>query len=222
LCSRPAWALNLAETFDRREIPATAVPLEMVQNLRRHNDERLQKLIDKNWGKVQAATPFEMQGRINAVSQLLYKGPGDAARGRQHFEKVCANCHKLHGFGTAIGPDLTGAERKNRDLLVRNIVDPSAMIRQEFLAHIAATKDGQVLTGLLAESTAETITLVDAKNQRTVLRHSDIEELQESPVSLMPEKLLDELTDQQIRDLIAYLQTDSDIPPLSNKAAQTK
>ncbi|MBI3861673.1 MAG: c-type cytochrome, partial [Planctomycetia bacterium] len=115
--------------------------------------------------------------------------------------------------GTAVGPDLTGAERKNRELLVRSIVDPSAMIRQEFLAHVAVTKDGQVLTGLLAESTADTITLVDAKNQRTVLKRSDVEELQESAVSLMPEKLLDDLTDQQIRDLIAYLQTDKDVVP---------
>jgi putative heme-binding domain-containing protein len=172
-------------------------------------------LIDKNWGKVQAATAFEKQGRINAVSQLLHKAPGDAPRGRQHFEKVCANCHKLHGLGAAVGPDLTGAERKNRELLVRNIVDPSGMIRQEYLAQVAVTKDGQVLTGLLAESTVDTITLVDAKNQRTVLKRSDLEELQESPVSLMPENLLDQLTDQQIRDLIAYLQTDHDVQTIS-------
>ncbi|MBI3861761.1 MAG: dehydrogenase, partial [Planctomycetia bacterium] len=78
LCNRPAWALKLAETVDRRAIPAAAVPLELVQRLRRYDDDRLLKLIDKNWGKVQASTPFEKQGRINAVSQLLYKGPGDA------------------------------------------------------------------------------------------------------------------------------------------------
>ena len=128
------------------------------------------------------------------------------------FEKTCATCHKLHGSGAAVGPDLTGAERKNRELLVQNIVDPSAVIRQEFMSHVAVTKDGQVLTGLLAESTADTITLVDSKNQRTVLKRSDLEELKESPVSLMPEKLLDDLTDQQIRDLVAYLQTENDVP----------
>ena len=96
---------------------------------------------------------------------------------------------------------------------MQNIVDPSAVIRQEFMSHVAVTKDGQILTGLLADSTADTITLVDSKNQRTVLKRSDLEALKESPVSLMPEKLLDDLTDQQIRDLVAYLQTENDASP---------
>ena len=88
------------------------------------------------------------------------------------------------------------------------MVDPNAEIRSQFISHIAVTTDGRVLTGLLAGSTAETITLLDAKNKRTVLNRADVEELRESTVSLMPEKLLDELTDQQIRDLLAYLQSD--------------
>ena len=132
LCSRPSWALKLAESIDRKTIPAEAVSRELVQRLRQYDDQRLIKLIEKNWGKVRAVTPFETQGRINAVLQLLSKRPGDAARGRPYFEKTCATCHKLHGSGAAVGPDLTGAERKNRELLVQNIVDPSAVIRQEF------------------------------------------------------------------------------------------
>ena len=212
LCSRPSWALKLVESIDRKTIPAETVSRELVQRLRQYDDPRLLRLVEKQWGKIRAATPFETQGRINAVLQLLAKGRGDACAGRPYFEKTCANCHKLHGTGAAVGPDLTAAERKNRELLVQNIVDPSAVIRQEFLSHVAATKDGQVLTGLLAESTADTITLVDSKNQRTVLKRGDLEELKESPVSLMPEKLLDDLTDQQIRDLVAYLQTEHDVP----------
>ena len=212
LCSRPSWALKLVESIDRKMVPAETVPRELVQRLRQYDDRRLLTLIEKYWGKVRAATPFETQGRINAISQLLFKRPGDAARGRQYFEKTCATCHKLYGSGAAVGPDLTGAERKNRELLVQNIVDPSAVVRQEFMTHVAVTKDGQILTGLLAESTADTITLVDSKNQRTVLKRSDLEELKESPVSLMPEKLLDDLTDQQVCDLVAYLQTEDNIP----------
>jgi mono/diheme cytochrome c family protein len=54
--------------------------------------------------------------------------------------------------------------------------------------------------------------LLDAKNVRTLLSRSDLEELRESTVSLMPEQLLDTLTDQQIRDLLAYLQSDHPLP----------
>ncbi len=208
LASRPGWAVKLAEAVDRKALLPAAVPLDAVTRLRRYENDRLRALIEKHWGKVQITTSFEKQGRIEAVSQLLTKGKGDAARGRALFEKSCATCHKLHGAGTAIGPDLTAGERKDRNLLVRNIVDPNSVMRQEFIPQIAVTKSGQVLTGLLAESTPETITLLDAKNQRTVLKRSDLEELTESSTSLMPEKLLDELTEQQIRDLIAYVQAD--------------
>jgi putative heme-binding domain-containing protein len=216
LSSRLGWSLKLAESIERGALPAGIVSRDVVQRLRQYDDKRLLKQIEKHWGKVRVATPFETQGRINAVLQVLNKGPGRAAQGRPHFEKNCATCHKLRGSGASVGPDLTGAERKNRELLVQNIVDPNAVIRQEFMTHVAATKDGQTLTGLLAESTSDTITLVDAKNQRTVLKRNDLEELKESPVSLMPEKLLDDLTDQQIRDLVAFVQLETDLP------AQTK
>ena len=206
LCSRAPWALKLVEAVARKDLSAAAVPVDLVRRMSQYDDDRLRALLEKQWGKVQPATAFEMQGRINAVSQLLYRGPGDVAQGRKLFEKTCATCHKLYDLGTALGPDLTAAERKDRESLVRNIVDPSSVIRQEFLAFVAATHDGRILTGLLTESKADTITLVDAKNQKTVLRRSDIDELKESPVSLMPEKILDEMTDQQIRDLFAFLQ----------------
>jgi putative heme-binding domain-containing protein len=208
LVSRPRWAGPVVAAVDRQAIPVAAVSLDQVRQMREQADEPLETLLTKHWGRVQTVTPLEMVGRIAAVSQSLYRGPGDAAAGRVHFEKVCGNCHKLHGKGNAVGPDLTGAERKNRDLLVRNIVDPSAVVREQFIMHVAVTTDGRVLNGLLAESTPETITLLDAKNKRTVLNRGDIDELQESTVSLMPEKLLDPLTEQQIRDLFAYLQTE--------------
>jgi putative heme-binding domain-containing protein len=117
----------------------------------------------------------------------------------------------LHGRGTKREPDLTGAERKDRVKLVRNIVDPSAEIRPQYISHIAVTPEGRVINGLLAESNAESITLLDGKNKRTVVRRKDLEELRESTVSLMPEKLLDDLTEQQARDLITCLQADG--PP---------
>ncbi len=208
LCSRPQSAIKLIESIDNKAIPDTAFYLYKVRKMREWNDDRLVNLIAKRWGRVQTTTPLEMQGRIAAVQQLLYRGKGDTTRGREQFKKVCANCHKLHGQGETIGPDLTGAERKNRELLVRNVVHPSDSIREQYLTHVATTSDGRVMTGLLAESSADTITLLDAKNNRTVINRADLDELQESPVSLMPEKLLDTMNEQQIWDLFIYLQMD--------------
>jgi len=208
LCGRPAWAMTLLAAIDEKELDPHDVTLDQVRQLLEHDDQRLRTLVTRTWGQIQQATPLQQQGRISAVSQLISRGKGDPTLGLQIYEKNCASCHKLHGKGIAIGPDLTGAERKDRLKLIRNIVDPSSEIRPQFISHVALTSDGRVITGLLAESDAESVTLLDAKNQRTVLSRSDLEELRESTASLMPEKLLDQLTDQQIRDLLAYVQLD--------------
>ena len=120
----------------------------------------------------------------------------------------CVICHTLFGEGNKIGPDLTSADRKNRQYLIAQVVDPSAIIRGEFQAFNIETKDGRSLFGLVVESTPGAVTLVDSKNERTVVARSKIEEMTPSRVSLMPEKILDPLSDRELCDLFAYLQGD--------------
>ena len=122
------------------------------------------------------------------------------------FNKHCAVCHQLFGEGTKLGPDLTFANRTDRDYLLVSIVDPSAVIRREYLSYIVETKDGRKLTGMIVEQSAGKLTISDAKNQRTTLDQSQVESLKESPTSLMPENLLKELKPQELRDLFSYLQ----------------
>ena len=206
----------MLEAVDKKQIQSSRVPLIQLRQLADQGEAEIKSLISKHWGKVQAATPLEKQGRITAITQMLGRRGGDTVRGLQLFRKICANCHKLHGEGEQVGPDLTGAERKDRRKLLSNLVDPNAVVRQQFIAHVAVTNNGRVITGLLAESTAETVTLLDAKNNRTVLNRNDLDELRESPISLMPDNLLEPLTDQEIRDLFAYLQTDRQVTPASS------
>lgn len=94
----------------------------------------------------------------------------------------------------------------DRDALLTNIVDPSSVIRKEYASYVLATGDGHVFTGLLAERDPASVTLIDAKNQRTRIVRERIDQLDESPVSLMPERLLEQLTPQELRDLFAYLE----------------
>ena len=85
-------------------------------------------------------------------------------------------------------------------------MDPSRVIRREYLSYTATLKDGRVVTGLLVEQSAAKVVLANAKNERTELARKQIEELKESPVSLMPEGLLRELKPQEVRDLFSHLQ----------------
>jgi putative membrane-bound dehydrogenase-like protein len=209
LCSRPASTLELLKAVDAGRITAKEVPLDQVRRIAQYKDDKIRRLVEKHWGKVGPAAAGEKVARIRHINAELSRGRGDLAAGKLLYQKHCATCHTLFGEGNNIGPDLTGADRKNRDFLVTNIVDPSAVIRPEYLAYQIVTKDGRSLAGIVIESTPSALTLVNEKNERTVIARDQIEAMEASPVSLMPEKILDELSYQQIRDLFSYLQSDA-------------
>ena len=193
--------------MDAGRIAPRDVPIDRLQRLTTYKDKRIAELIAKHWGSIAPATAGEKISRIRSINSIVSRGgKGNAMNGRLLFQKNCAACHTLFGEGNKIAPDLTSADRKNRQYLIAQIVDPSAIIRGEFQAFTLETKDGRSLFGLVVESTPGAVTLVDGKNERTVVARGKIEEMTPSRVSLMPEKILDPLSDQELCDLFAYLQ----------------
>jgi putative membrane-bound dehydrogenase-like protein len=211
LCSRPASALAFLRAVDAGKVAPKDVPLDQVRRLAQLKDEAAAKLVEKHWGRIAAATSGENQTRIRNLKGVLGKAPGDPVKGKVLFVKHCGVCHQLFGEGNKIGPELTGADRKNRDFLLSNIVDPSAVIRPEYVAYKVETRDGRSLFGLIVESSPAAVTLLNEKNERTVIPRAKIDELKASPISLMPERILDPLEDDEVRHLFAYLQSDG--PP---------
>jgi putative membrane-bound dehydrogenase-like protein len=211
LFSRKDWAREFLHQIDKGRFDAKEIPVERLRVVALHSDRQLDDLVRKHWGNIQPGTVEEKLAEMRRLSNDLRAGEGKPTAGRELFRKHCATCHKLFGEGESIGPDLTHANRKDRDYLLASIVDPSAVIRKEYLAYNVQTTDGRSLSGLVIGQTPGTITLVDAKNQRTKLARDRIESMQESPVSLMPENILKELKPQELRDLFSYLQSDK--PP---------
>jgi len=192
-------------------ILAKDVTVEQLRVVSLHKTRALDDLVRKHWGNVRPGTPEEKLAEMRRLSNDLRAGAGSPVAGRELFRKHCATCHKLFGEGEAVGPDLTHANRKDREYLLASVVDPSAVIRKEYLAYNVQTTDGRFVTGLIAEQTPGAVTLLDAKNQRTKVARDRIESMQESPVSLMPENILKGLKPQELRDLFSYLQSDN--PP---------
>jgi putative membrane-bound dehydrogenase-like protein len=212
LLSRKTWADAFLHEIDAGHLAAKDVTIEQLRVVALHKDRSLDDLVRKYWGNIQPGTPEEKLAEMRRLSNDLRAGSGTPSAGRELFAKHCASCHKLFGKGdSSVGPDLTHANRQDRDYLLASIVDPSAVVRKEYLAYIVQTTDGRFLTGLIAEQTPSVVTLLDAKNQRTKIARDKIESMQESPVSLMPENLLKELKPQELRDLFSYLQSDQ--PP---------
>jgi putative heme-binding domain-containing protein len=135
---------------------------------------------------------------------------GNRDRGKAIFAVAhtkCATCHKIHGQGGDVGPDLSQVGGKlDRTHLIESILDPSAEIPQGYHATILQTKSGQVFTGIVKTESATAVTLLDAEGKSITVRLGDIDSRQVSKVSLMPAGLADGLTPQQFCDLISYLE----------------
>ncbi len=213
LASRPPWAAALLAEVRSKTIAAEDVSVDQVRQMLAHHDEKLAQAIEAQWGKIRPATPGEKMAYVPVLGRVLNAGSGDRTAGRALFTKHCATCHALFGEGNKIGPDLTSADRKNRDALLVNILDPSGYVRPEFVAQTAVLNDGRLLTGLIIKASAQEVTLVDAKNQKTTIPRSEIDQIQPSEQSLMPERLLETLQPQEVRDLFSYLQATEPLPP---------
>jgi putative heme-binding domain-containing protein len=207
LLSRPASALALLRMVDKGMIDKKELQLDQLRGLARFQNAELTRLLERHYGRIAPQTTGEKIARLRSVAAIVSRGKGDPSRGQVLFKQHCANCHQLFGEGSKIGPDLMTVDRRNRDFLLLSIIDPGAVIRPEYIAFTVSLRDGRQLFGLVTEEAA-TVTVLDARNQRTVVPRKQIEELRASEISLMPEKLLDPLTDQQICDLLAYIQAD--------------
>jgi putative membrane-bound dehydrogenase-like protein len=206
LLSRPSSAREFLQQIDAGTLSANDVSIDQLRQVALHDDIEIDALVRKHWGNIGPGSAEEKLATMRRFSNDLRAGAGDPSRGKELFKQHCAICHRLHGEGNAVGPDLTNANRQDIAALLANIVDPSAVIRREYMTYIAVTDSGRVYSGLLAEQDAASITILDAKNERVKVSRDEIDTLEETDVSLMPERILDSLTPQQLCDLITYLQ----------------
>jgi putative membrane-bound dehydrogenase-like protein len=207
LASRPAWARAFLRRIDAGAVKPQSVPQDVVRRLALHRDVEVARLVARHFGRVRggAAAAKDRQREILRVGKILKAGKGDEGAGRAVFRATCAKCHKLFGEGGGVGPELTGYERTNALYWMENIIDPSAVIREEYVSFVVTTTDGRTLQGIVAAQDKTTVTLRDMEDRLTRVARSRIEDMRASPVSLMPEGQLKGLSAKQVRDLFAYL-----------------
>jgi putative membrane-bound dehydrogenase-like protein len=208
LGARPAWTGMLLDAIARGEVAAKDLSPSLILQMAQLRDPALIDRLETVWGKVPRSSSSQKERRIAEIRGLLPEGDkGNATRGKPIFKENCAVCHKLFNDGDMIGPDLTGADRGNLEFLLSSLVDPSALIRKEYEAQTFLLRDGRLLSGLVIDANDRQLTLVDANRQKTVIARDSVDSVKASELSLMPEGLLDKLTDPQIRDLFRYLQS---------------
>ncbi len=207
LTSRRTWSGQLVAAVDAGQVEAKSLPTATLQKLLLHKDDRIAALVKKHWGDVKGATTAEMQAQINRLLGVVDGGTGSPYVGKKLFTAHCATCHILHATGGTVGPDLTPFKRDDSAHLLLHIINPSAEIREGYENQIVVTADGRTLTGIVVEKDSSVVVLRTADGQRVVLPRDEIDDMRVSGVSLMPEGLLQNLSDQEVRDLFAYLRS---------------
>jgi putative heme-binding domain-containing protein len=184
------------------------------------SDKRLAPLVRK---ALSASGGLPNPDRQKVIDSLLYvvKTKGNAEAGKTVFQNHCAKCHTYQGTGNKIGPDLTGMAVHSKEHLLIEILDPSRSVEGNYRQYLIATKSGQVLTGLLVAESKTAVELLDAEGKKHVLPRDEIEQIQGSPKSLMPEGFEQQLKPQELADLLEFLTQRGKYIPLPLERAAT-
>ena len=133
-------------------------------------------------------------------------GEADLAAGQTVFRNVCAGCHQMYGEGGKLGPDLTGSGRHDLGYILENVFDPSASVPAAYRMSLVTLKDGRVLMGTIPSETPQIVEVQSGAGITRVDRN-EIKKIKRQRASPMPEGLFGGLSDEQVRDLVGYLQS---------------
>jgi len=211
LSQRPSWSKALLAAIDDKRIPATVLNVNQLRRLQSSKDPEISRRVKTHWGTIREGRNPDRERVVNQMRNLVRATPGDPVAGQAVFNKLCAQCHKIHGEGQEVGPDITSNGRNDFEQLLSNVFDPSLVIGPGNQAMTLATTDGRVLTGLLVEDGKDRVVLKLQGGKLETIPRDQIDEMKMSNVSLMPEEIEKQLAPREITDLFAFLCLDK--PP---------
>ena len=215
LVARAAFAKAMLVALGRKTISSHDLTADIVHQLRNLKDPEINQQVGKLWG-VARDSEGEKLKEIARYKTLLQAGPaGDPSRGRALFARTCQQCHTLFDTGGKVGPDITGSNRSDLDYILQNVLDPNAVIPNDYRTSTLETKDDRIITGIVTRQDDNAVTVVTA-NETLLISRSEVKSLQQGEISMMPEGLLQALSDAEVRDLVSYLNSPGQVPMQSS------
>ena len=196
LASRPSYATALVNALSAKRILAHDLTADLVRQLRAFKDPKINAVIDAVWGVTRESGEDKKQEIAKYKALINGSASGEPSRGRMVFARICQQCHTLFGEGGKVGPDITGSNRADLDYILETVLDPNAVIPNEYRTSTVQTKDDRVITGIITRQDDTSISVVTA-NETLLLPRTDIESIQHSEFSMMPEGLIQSLTDTE-------------------------
>jgi putative heme-binding domain-containing protein len=212
LSSRASYAKALLEAVKGGQVPRKDITPFSARQIQAYKDPDLQPLLAV-LGSVReiSGSKAAQIGRYKNLLTPAVLGQANARRGRAVFQRVCASCHTLFGEGGKLAPELTGSQRVNLDYILENVIDPNAVVWDRYKAIYFETTDDRLLSGVVL-SENESIVTIQTQTGTISLPRSEIATRRPSEVSMMPEGLFQLLQEQEIADLVAYLQSPTQVP----------
>jgi putative heme-binding domain-containing protein len=187
------------ERIDRGEVPKAFVDAETRWRYLRPNNP-MYALAEKIFGK-----PSNDRAAVITAYADAAKTKGDAAKGHQIFATICIACHKLKGEGVDVAPDITDVKIKEKEALLSDILDPNRMVEARWMAYQIDTKDGRMVSGIVAGETSSEVTVKMAGGLTEVVPRANIAKMKCLDASLMPVGLEGGITKEQMADLLSFL-----------------
>jgi len=206
LCGRINWADTLLSGIENGQVSKSLISPYHALQIKSLKNEKLDERLDQCWGVIRTSPEYlsKRKGELKTELNPEALSKADLKKGSLLYDQQCAGCHQLYGRGGKLGPDLTGSGRSNIDYLLENIVDPNSAVSADYRMNILSLKDGRVLSGMIAGQDRNSLTL-RMPGSETVVSKADIKKRETLENSIMPAGLLDNLKQEERRDLIAYL-----------------
>jgi putative membrane-bound dehydrogenase-like protein len=201
MLGREKWLRKLLADIESGKTPAVAIDAARRQRMLEHPKQDIREQAARLFAATINADRQQVVDRYREALAIA----GAADRGAAVFQKRCATCHRLAGVGHAVGPDLSALSDRSPQAMLTAIFDPNRAVEAKFLNYTAITKSGVTHTGMLASESGNSITLLAADGKTLSLLRDDLEALASSTKSLMPEGLENDLSLDDVADLLAYL-----------------
>ena len=185
------------------DVQSSGLSVDQRVRLLKHGDPAIKQLAIKVLGGAVSSDRSSVAKNYQRALDL----PASGERGLAVFRKTCAKCHRIDGHGFELGPDLSDVRNRSKLALLYDIMDPNSKVEPRFTAYSVRTLEGEVFNGLVLAETDAAVVLGMGEGKQETIPRQNIEVLRASDVSLMPEGIEKEVSQQQMADLLEYLKT---------------
>ena len=206
LTSRADCTAALLQAVEDQAIRSNQIGAETRSLLRSSRDPEIASRAKALFGSTSSDRREVMRKYQDVLSSLQNLGPAETLEaGKKHFVKSCSQCHRLGDLGSNVGAPLKQLSEKTPEQLLTAILDPNREVDPRFQAY-SVLVDGKTLAGVIESENASQVVLVESGGTRHQILREDIELLRNQGKSLMPVGLEDQLSPQQMLQLIFFLQ----------------